>query len=190
MKPRIDPGWGTLFMLRLIETLYSFDALATDRLLDAMERLTDQAYAGELASRHGSIRDTFAHLLLTEWRFVSWLDGTLSLAETAELTLSAADIPSAARARRRWEAVREQAAWFIASLSEEDLMRDRQGTMPDATELCLPLWTTLLHVVDHNARTRAQIAAALERAGHVSDGANLLGYARTMQIRGSLACQW
>lgn len=176
-------------MLRLIETLYSYDAWATDCLLDAMDDLTEDEYEGECAGDHGSIRDTFAHLILAEWRYLSWLDGSQSLPEAYDLVLNGDGIPTIVVARRRWNAVKEQAAWFIASLSDPELRLERRGTLADGSEIALPLWTILLHIVNQNAQTRGQILAAMQRGGRLAGAADLFDYARRKQIRGSLAYQ-
>lgn len=173
-------------MLRMVETMYSYDAWATDRLLDSMAHLNDDEYRAAVASRHGSVRDTFAHLLVVQWRFVSWLDGSMSLDEAFDLQLSGTRIPTVAAARDRWKRLSDQVAWVVASQSEQSLLRLRQGTLANGVRISIPAWEILLHIINHNTHTRGQIFAALEHANYVSEGVDLLSYAVSAQSRGAL----
>ena len=168
-------------MLRLIETVYSYDAWATDRLLDSLKELTPEEYREEVASRHGSLCQTFAHMLAVEWRFFSWLDGSVPAMNAFTLELDGDEIATISAARCRWEMLKEQVAWVIASLSEPALSRVRTGTFPNGVTFRLPLANVLLHVVTHNIHTRAQIEAAMQRLNRRTGKADLLRYAARMQ---------
>lgn len=173
-------------MLRVVETMYSYDAWATDRLLDSMAQLSDDEYRTAVASRHGSIRDTFAHLLVVQWRFASWLDGSMSLDEATGLQLGGTRIPTVAAARDRWKRLSDQVAWVVASQSEQSLLRLRQGTLANGIRISIPAWEILLHIVNHNTHTRGQILVALEHANCATEGVDLFGYAVSVQSRGVL----
>ena len=163
-------------MLELIQTQYAYNTWATERVLQSLEALTPEEYATVEASGHGSIRDTLAHLISTEWGWFSWFDGSKPMSVAYRLRFGGDEIPTPAAARERWAPVREQVERTIAALTEEVVNESWGFTLPNGFAASLPLWKMLLHVANHSTHTRAQIVAAIRRAGHAPQGIDLIHY--------------
>jgi uncharacterized damage-inducible protein DinB len=164
-------------MLAVLRTLFRYSSRSTTRLLDAIERLTPEEYVAPGCSGHGSIRDTLAHLLAVEWSWISELDGSMTPAEAEGLTLTGAEISSVAEARRRWVEIDAQTTRCLTVLSEEALLTGWTSYLPGGSTFTLPYWQVLLHVANHGTHTRAQIVAAIRRAGHAPGSYELVGFA-------------
>ncbi len=156
-------------MLDLIRTHYAYNEWANDRLLTSLQQLSPEEYATVEASGHGSIRDTFAHLITTEQGWFSWFDGSKPMSESYALKIDGEELPSPAAARRRWEPVREQLARTVAAQTDKSLAETWEFTLPSGFAAAIPLWKMMLHVANHSTHTRAQIVAAIRRAGHTPE---------------------
>jgi len=88
------------------------------------------------------------------------------MAEAYALKIAGEELPSPTAARQRWEPVREQLARAVADQTEESLAETWEFTLPNGFAAAIPLWKMLLHVANHSTHTRAQIIAAIRRAGH------------------------
>lgn len=163
-------------MLELIQTHYAYNTWATDRVLQSLEALTPEEYATVEASGHGSIRDTLAHLISTEWGWFSWFDGSKPMSVAYRLRFGGEEIPTPAKARERWAPVREQVERTIAAQTEASVAESWGFTLPNGFAASLPLWKMLLHVANHSTHTRAQIVAAIRRAGHAPQNVDLINY--------------
>ena len=153
-------------MLELIQALFRYNSRSTAQLLDAVERLTPDEYTAPGCSGHGSIRDTLAHLLAVEWGWIAELDGSMTSAEAEALDVTGEEVASLAEARRRWAEIDAQTGRCVAGLSEAALQAGWTLDVPGGAAFTLPYWQVLLHVANHGTHTRAQIVAAIRRAGH------------------------
>lgn len=154
-------------MLEVIQALFRYNSRSTAQLLDALESLTPDEYTAPGCSGHGSIRDTLAHLLAVEWGWIAELDGSMTAAEADTLDITGAEVASLAEARRRWAEIDAQTSRCVAGLSEEALHAEWTLDVPGGPTFTLPYWQVLLHVANHSTHTRAQIVAAIRRAGHL-----------------------
>ena len=85
-------------MFALIQTLYAYNSWAVAKLLDALEQLTPEELAAPGCSGHGSIRDTLAHFMGTQWGWFSWFDGSMTVAQSYSLKISGDSIDTIAKA--------------------------------------------------------------------------------------------
>lgn len=163
-------------MLRAIQLHYRYNSASTAALLEALRALTREQYLAPGCSGHGSIRDTLAHLLTTQWGWFSWFDGSTEPARAMALRVAPEEVDALDDARRRWEAIDRQTGRCIGLLTEANLVQEWELAMP-GRKLSLPLWQLLLHVANHGTHTRAQIVAALRRAGHAPGDYELFRFA-------------
>lgn len=130
-----------------------------------MKALSPEEYATVEASGHGAIRDTFAHFLSVQWGWFSWFDGSLPPTEAIARTVSADEVDTVEQAEERWRVIDERTRTCVDRLNDEALQDVWSWELPWSTG-ALPLWQLILHVANHQTHTRAQIVAAIRRAGH------------------------
>jgi uncharacterized damage-inducible protein DinB len=163
-------------VFELIKTYYAYNSWATARLLDALEKLTPEQYNAPGCSRHGSIRDNLAHSMSTQWGWLSWFDGSLTVSQSYLLKVTSESIETIGKARERWLPIDTQAIEYIDGLSNDKLRDIWTWTLPNGRSDSLPLWKLLMHVANHGTHTRAQIIAAVRRAGHEPPNIDFLNY--------------
>src|SRR5262249_8384675 len=162
--------------LDVITYFYRYNSWATERVLNAMEKLTPEEYAAPGCSAHGSIRDTFAHFMDAQLAWFSWYDGSKTIEEITPTSIHGEDISTVALARERWAPIAAQTDAFINTLTEARINEDVSESAPDGTTLTAKLWRLMLHTTNHGTHTRAQIVAAIRRAGHDPGNVELLNF--------------
>ena len=168
-------------MLELIKTYYAYNSWAASRLLDSLESLTAAELVAPGCSGHGSIRDTLAHFMGTQWGWVSWFDGSLTMSQAYALRIPGDSLDTIAAARNRWLPIDKQATTLVNGLTEEKLKDIWSWTIPTGGSDSLPLWRLLFHVANHGTHTRAQMVAAIRRAGHEAPNIDFLNYSLTVR---------
>lgn len=163
-------------MLELIKTYYAYSSWATARLLVALEELAAEDLAEPGCSGHGSMGDTLAHLMTTQWGWFSWFDGSMTVSQAYQLKVTGESVDSVAKARDRWLPIDSQATAFVNTLSEEKLRDVWSWTLQTGRSDSLPLWKLLTHLANHGTHVRAQILAAIRRAGHEPPNIDFLNY--------------
>jgi len=157
-------------MFELIKAYYAYNSWAATRLLDALEKLTPEELSAAGCSGHGSIRDTLAHFMSTQWGWFSWFDGSMPATQAIALRIPGESFVTIARARERWAQIDKQATDTVNGLNDDKLLDEWTWSLPSGGD-SLPLWRLLLHVANHGTHTRGQIVAAIRRLGH--DAPNL-----------------
>lgn len=168
-------------MLELVKTYYAYNSWAAARLLDSLEQLSPEELAAPGCSAHGSIRDTLAHFMTTQWGWFSWFDGSLTVSEAYAVKIPGDSIDTIAKARERWLPIDKQATDCVNGLSEEKLRDIWSWSLPTGGSDSLPLWKLLMHVANHGTHTRAQIVAAIRGAGHDAPNIDFLNYSLTFR---------
>jgi uncharacterized damage-inducible protein DinB len=163
-------------MLEVIQRLYSYNTWATEKLLTALEQLSAEQYTAPGCSGHGSIRDTLAHLLAVHYSWFAWFQESMTLEQAIGYTIDGNEIPSVSDARKRWADVDTRAREFIDRQTEGSVVRDQPFTLPNGLSSALSLWKMLLQPANHGTHTRAQIVAAIRRAGFDPGNYDLIGY--------------
>lgn len=161
--------------LESLRFLYRYNTWATDRVLDSLEAAGPEVYVAPGCSGHGTVQETLAHLLSVQRSWIGWLDGSLSLEESMQPRVVAADVPTVAAARERWEEIARQTDAYLRSLTEAALREGVPWRLPGGLGGITPRWQFLLHLADHGTHTRAQIVAAIRRAGHPPASVGVLG---------------
>jgi uncharacterized damage-inducible protein DinB len=163
-------------VFELIKTYFAYNSWATARLLDALEQLTPERYSEPGCSAHGSIRDNLAHLMTTQWRWLSWFDGSLTVGQSYMLKVTSESIDTVGKARERWLPIDTQAIEYVNGLSNDKLRDIWTWTLPNGRSDSLALWRLLTHVANHGTHTRAQIIACMRRAGYEPPNIDFLNY--------------
>ena len=149
-------------------TLYEYNRWANGRTLEAAEKLDAMALMKNLGNSFPSMRDTLAHILGAEW---IWLRRWLG--ETPARLLSAADFPTVASLRERFQAVDRERATFLSSISEERLQESFDYRDIAGNPMRLPFVQTMQHVVNHGTYHRGQITTMLRQLGATPIGTDM-----------------
>ena len=153
----MSTGWNAHFDL-----LARYNVWATDRLIGAVQGLSDEGYRRDVGLFFKSIHATLNHLLVGEhhlWfvRFAEGISPKVALdaeIETDRHRLAARLCDGAAR----W-------APLIASFAPDRWEGTLNYTTMRGTHASLPFVATLAHVFNHGTHHRGQITAALTALG-------------------------
>lgn len=152
-------------MIETLQRMYRYQDWAMEQLWPGLEKLTGEQLDTPGCSGVGTIRQTLAHLIAVQNGWFEWFDGSKTPEQAQASRRSAAPLTSIDEARRLWRQASDRAEACVATLTEADLAKVWTAARPDGNTLALPLGELLLHVANHGTHTRAQIAAAVRRAG-------------------------
>jgi uncharacterized damage-inducible protein DinB len=142
-------------VMSLIDYMY----WANERILEAAERLSNEAFLATTSLTTRSLRATLVHELDVEWSWRLNLQGLLTEA-TEELRPD--DYPDLAAIREHWRRDEaEMRAWL-------DGMSDADVEAPVHSELSRddrPLWQYMGHIVFHATQQQSDAATLLTLAG-------------------------
>jgi uncharacterized damage-inducible protein DinB len=153
-------------MLEMIKMFYAYNSWATSQLINSLDQLNSEKLTATGCSGHGSIRETLAHFLGTQWGWFSWFDKSLTAQESITLRVSAQEVGSLEKIRQKWQSIDKQTNNCLDRLKEAGVNEIWKASFPNGFSMALPLWQLLLHVANHGTHTRAQIVAAVRRFGH------------------------
>lgn len=160
-------------MSKHLLTLASYHLWATERLLDAVQALSDSDYRREVGLFFHSIHGTLNHLLVAEHQ-LWWL--RLSNGQSPHVQLDA--IVHEDRGMVDVQLRSLSARWhnWIASVDEARWAEELHYTTLRGTEVHVPLAATLAHVFNHATHHRGQITAALTALGQPAPELDLIYY--------------
>lgn len=143
-----------------VRTLFDFDAWATGRILDRVERLTPEQYDEQSGPGGQSVRQILAHMLIAQhlWRVRCETGLT-------ELAIGPDDFPTVAAYRAGWETERQARDAYIATLDDAALAGPVRFERRGET-FAYTLWHILYQLISHNTQHRAELAERLTAYGH------------------------
>ena len=147
-----------------IRTMYEYNRWGTSRLLAKAEEVTSDQWLAPGTAGHGSMRDTFIHVLNAQRGWLSWWDGTNPTGAPGQ-PLKAEDLKDVAAVRAEWEKIEGKTRAFVSKVDETTLARVYSRKRPDGFTQTLPLWQMMLHVANHGTQHRSEVAAMLTAAG-------------------------
>ncbi|WP_119353702.1 DinB family protein [Azohydromonas sediminis] len=152
-------------------TMARYEAWATRRLLDHVERLSDDAYRRDVGLFFRSVHGTLNHLLVGQCEV--WL-GRFAHGRSARVALNAE--LETDRARLRARLVEGAAAWvpWLAGVPDERLHGTLDYTTTQGQPQTTPFAPTLAHVFNHGTHHRGQVTAAITALGHPAPELDLI----------------
>jgi uncharacterized damage-inducible protein DinB len=144
---------------------YRHNAWAMAQVYDAAAQLTPEQRAVQGHAGRGSIHDTLRHILEVQDRWLSVLEGTVTIAEAMQTSLDPETVADLPTLRSRWEATNERAIAYLNDISADELNRELLIQTPWTPDKVVPLWTMLLHVLSEAGQHRSEVAAMLTEHG-------------------------
>lgn len=139
--------------------LFGYMYWANQRILDAAERLTAEAFVAPTTVTTRDIHATLVHELDVECSSRLNLQGRLS---DEEADLEPGNYPDVASLRAHWRRDEGQMRAWLDTLTDEELETDvASGLTADRR----PLWHYLMHIFTHAAQQQADAATLLTLAG-------------------------
>lgn len=144
-----------------IRGLYEYLFWAHERMMTAVSRLTPEEFTRDMKSSFPSIRDTLVHMMSVEWLSLSRWHGVFP-----DSMLDPQAFPTIGVLDERWSGIRRELRGYLGRVHKEHLnnliiYRDLQGE-----EVRLPLYATMLQLVNHHNYHRGQITTLLRQLGH------------------------
>lgn len=152
-------------MIEAIKDFYGYNTWANNRLIAKLGELDPVSYNETYCSGNGTIRETLQHLLSTQWGWLSWFDGSMTVQQGASAKIPDSDVETLEAAKARFKAIDEQTWRYLNSLTDETVFADMPVVMPNRPTTSMPLWKMLMHTANHATHTRGQIVAAIRSTG-------------------------
>lgn len=161
-------------LIEAIQALYEHNRIATERVLDTAEKLTQDQWLAPQTAGRGSIRDTLVHLVSGMRSWLTTWGGALPPDEAARAQVNPEDFPDVAAVRGFFRRLDVASQAYLKGLTDKDLERVIARRRLDGGEFRAPLWQMMLHVTNHGMQHRSEVAAMMTAFGHSPGELDLL----------------
>ena len=158
-------------MLETIRLMTGYTRWADLRMLEAVSRLTPEQYLKDLGSSLKSVRDTVVHLASAQWIWFMRWKGV-----SPDAMWPAADYPTVALVRERWDPLAAELADFVAAQTEVTLRKPLSYKNLKGEPVTLPLGPQMLHAANHSTYHRGQVTTLLRQLGAQPVSTDLILY--------------
>lgn len=160
-----------------VRSLFAYNEWANARIFSAAGKLDPEVFVAPRGSSFSSIRDTIAHITMSEWVWLRrWRGESPSAPPEWEWLQEAA-----ALTRKLGEVEADRAA-FLKELSDDDLPKPLAYRNIKGEEWSQPLVDQLVHVVNHSTYHRGQIATLSRQAGFAAPATDLIVFKREKRL--------
>jgi uncharacterized damage-inducible protein DinB len=143
-----------------IRTLYDYTYWAHRHVWSCIESLTDEQFTQSLDYAFGSIRGQVVHTMNAEWIWFSRIRDTSPKAMFTET-----EYPDRNALRAKWDSIEADVRGWLEALTDPMLENPIEYQNSKGTAFTQPLWSILLHVVNHGTDHRAQTLSMLYQLG-------------------------
>jgi uncharacterized damage-inducible protein DinB len=154
-----------------VRALWDFNYWARDRMLGAVEKLSEEQFRKDLGNSFPSIRDTLLHLMGAERRWLARFQG-----KPLPDAFRPEDFPTPQAVRARWAEVERDVRAYVNGLQSADVSRPFSYVSPQNQTITLPIWQTMQHVVNHGTYHRGQVITMLRQVGAAAVSTDLVTY--------------
>jgi uncharacterized damage-inducible protein DinB len=156
----------------MLTTMFDYNSAMNWRTLERAANLSDAELDTPTDYSLGSIRKTLFHMLVVEYGWRSHLLGidARKLPPPVPPTGSVAEF----QAFQREESERARA--YVAGLDEEGLVAPTAFTVPGDSGRTLTVWQILVHILQHSAQHRSELALWLTQHGQSPGDIDFLFY--------------
>jgi uncharacterized damage-inducible protein DinB len=143
-----------------IHTLIEYNYWARDRTLASAEQLSSEQLTRGLGGSFASVLDTLVHIHFAEWIWYQRWQGASPSAGP-----DASGLTSIAALRDAWRPLEADIRAFVDSLGPGGLSRIVDYKTMNGQPGRSPHWQMIVHVVNHGAYHRGQVATMLRQLG-------------------------
>jgi uncharacterized damage-inducible protein DinB len=147
-----------------LRKLFDYHYWVNQRLFDKAAELTNEEFLAPSRFPHGSLRDTFAHMLFADWAWRKRGEGHSPI--EGDKMIEKPDFPDLPSLRGFWEGEETRMRAFLSGLTDEQAAAELHYTSTKKEPFHLPLADVLSHVVIHGMQHRSEIAQMLTELGH------------------------
>lgn len=159
-----------------VRTLYAYNRWANHRVLESVDVLSPEEFNRDLESSFRSIRDTLAHILISEWLWLTrWHGSSPSRVDLPDFD----EFASLEKMRERWGDVEAEYELFIDTLTEAQLQNDLSYKNTRGEPFSHPLWQQMCHVPNHSSYHRGQVTTMLRQLGKTPTNTDFIVFLRT-----------
>lgn len=158
-------------MLDIIKTTYQFNDWANQRILNTVERLTEEQYHQTCDVSLGSVHGILVHTIAVQWL---WLRRWQGQAPTA--LPKPEEIANLAALREYQRTIESETQAYIAELTEEMAAAPLSYVNMKGREWTYPLWQLMYHQVNHATQHRSEVAFITSQWGISPGGMDFLVY--------------
>jgi len=148
------------FSLPALGELFAHHYWARDRHLQTCETLSEEQIWRPLVSSFPSLGFALAHLVIVEWLWLERWNG-----RSPNALRSPEEFSSLAALSARWRQVESEMKAYLAQLDENALEQPYSYVNLEGQTWTYPLWHTVLHLINHQAYHRGQVAGLLRQLG-------------------------
>jgi uncharacterized damage-inducible protein DinB len=182
-----------------IQTLYTYNRWANQRMFSTLEKLSAQQLVAEVSSSFPSIRETVFHILFAEWLWLKRWQGTSphSTGPSPNVTsatwkaLSPAGVATAQEFTTITElesfanSIEQERQEFLSTLSDSTLHAPLDFKDMAGNPYSEPLVQLLQHVVNHGTYHRGQVTTLLRQVGGETVGLDMVFFFRERDAAGA-----
>ena len=158
-------------MLETIQLMVDYTRWADARMFEAVTKLAPEAWTKDLGSSLKSVRDTVVHLVSAQWIWITRWKG-----EIPKGMWNAADFPTQASIRDKWEPLAGELAAFVAAQTEESLAKPLTYKNLKGDTFSYPLGQLMLHTSNHSTYHRGQVTTLIRQLGAQPLSSDLVVY--------------
>jgi len=140
--------------------LIHYNYWARDRVLNAVDALSEEQFTSNVTSSFGSVRDTLVHVLSAECIWLSRWKG-----ESPSGMLAAAEFQTLNSVRKAWHEAEAKMRAFFETVDDGRLARVIEYKALNGQLFATPLFQMLQHVVNHGSYHRGQVTTLLRQLG-------------------------
>jgi len=156
-----------------LKLLHAFNAWASNRMFDVVEKMPGGDVTRDMKTSHGSIHGTFVHMVGAE---KIWLSRWLGTPDRS--FLSTAEVPTLTDIRTTWERVGLETARFVGTMNDRKLQETFTMTTAKGETFVHSYGQAFQHVVDHSTYHRGQIVAMMRQLGVAPPSTGLIVFFR------------
>jgi uncharacterized damage-inducible protein DinB len=155
-----------------LQALYDYSYWANAKLFEPLSRLTTEEFVRPVAGSFASLRNTLVHMMSAEG---GWLDRCGGPKRGAPLKPE--DFPTLEAITAYWAGQESKMRAFLAGLTDADLSRRMEFTVPQISfSRVMALGEMLHHAAIHNIHHRGQVTLLLRELGHAPGNVDILFY--------------
>ncbi len=160
-------------LVEIIRHHIAYDAWASDRLLDASEKLTPEQLDHDFGSADKSVRGTLVHIFRSSRMWLWRIAGGTQPAPKS--TPEDEDLPSL---RPKFTALQGQWKDWGDSLNEDDGTRVLDYSDLKGNPHAQPIWQLVFQVVNHGTHHRGQVSGFLRASGQAPPSIDFIAFVR------------